>query len=186
MSDEFPFDPELDGDPEGYLLALSRLHNGPDPSASLTLLRYLRDQLSSGEPIEPSVLDNYLVPAIDRVLGSTNPANEIAKAFGLKSGRGEYRRAPTLERDWLLAVHAELRYREIRQDQDNPDHQKDRGATAEDLAFEQVSRQFEASGWAYVSPSTVRDAHRKHRDSTAENPFGVRDMHTDELRELAL
>lgn len=59
MSDEISFDPDLDGDAEAYLLALNRLHAGPDPSAALTLIRYLRDQLSSGEPIDPSVLDNY-------------------------------------------------------------------------------------------------------------------------------
>lgn len=171
---------------EDEWLALETLRSGADKDSALVLLKYLQRQLLTGETPDLSVVNSYLLPALDRIIKSDNPTEEVAKAFGFKGGRGGYRRGSNFERDWLLAVHAELRYREIRQDQDNPDYQKDRGATAEDLAFEQVSRQFEASGWAYVSPSTVRDAHRKHRDSTAENPFGVRDMHTDELRELVL
>lgn len=180
MSDEISFHTQFDGHDDGHLLALHQLQAGPDPAAALTIFRYLRDQLSSGEHLDPAVLDIYLLPALERIIESANPSNEVPKAFGFKGGRGGHRRDSNLERDWLLAVHAEIRYREIRQEQDQPGYEKDRGATAEDMAFEEIAEKFR------TSESTVRDSHRKHRNSTTENPFGVRDMHTEELRELAL
>lgn len=170
MTDEIPFDPDLDGDAEGYLLALTRLTAGSDPAAALTIFRYLRDQLSAGEPLDPAVLDNYLLPALDRIIESKSPSNEVAKAFGFKAeGRGQYKRHDTLERDWLMAIHTEIRYREIKQEKNRLGSQESPKARA----FIDVGEQFG------IKESVVRDAYLKYRNGGEDyplfNPFAESD-----------
>lgn len=190
MSDEISFHTQFDCHVDGHLLALYQLQAGPDPAAALTIFRYLRDQLSSGEHLDPAVLDSYLLPALERIIESANPSNEVAKAFGFKAeGRGQYKRPDTFERDWLMAIHVEIRYQEILEEKNRPGSRESPRARA----FIEVGERF------HVEASAVRDVYRKYRhgghsdhllnplsviEGDRVKPKGLSEMSMEELHKL--